>query len=688
MRAWQRWLIAVSLIGGGLLAAWIWPWWQGHGTDAVKTRTLSWRLEEAPLTNVRAIRIVGELLATDGHLGSFDLGPMPSGLLEVRLVIHPHSTCLPDWKLAWVPVEVTDPQRQAFSLSLEAFLNTCRVRGELQRDGQVFCVLWRLPQLARQVRIGVPPHSAVRVARLEVVVPQDATAYQTPAVRQRAARFTGMFLALACGLLAVMILWPTLLSTRMLQGFLLAATLASFLLTVFLLPPFQGPDEQDHWRDALARYRRHAVTETYLYNLPEITGFASVRWHAEVHVSATLFRQASPEIIPIREPKWVNYAGYYSYPAVALVAWLFPRVHTVQEALVFYYLCRLIPVLVIAGLLCWAWRNEHLPALVLAVLSSPYVQQQCVIVSSDNLSNVAALAAGLCWLALLQQWSWAKYATLWLLTGLCFLAKPPIYVLLFVLPLWATPWRRLPLHSWYGWGLIFALGLGLGVLVLVMLWRGYQAMQQVPVADQFREQLRFLLKEGGWRYFLREPFRHALAIPREIDNWFMPLGWVDTVLHPYHLGFLRGLLYTAALVDLARATLHAPRWCHWRGCMTLGMVIVYLAVLILGTWLLTGVVMYLVVTPPRYPFIYGMQVRYLFPCVLLGLWLPMSAALVSAQTELSHHASPCLVRGNESRRCWRLWTERAVIASWAAAFVVLSVGRMIGLVGDLLARYW
>ncbi|MCS7015893.1 MAG: DUF2142 domain-containing protein [Gemmatales bacterium] len=689
-----HWIIAVAIALAGMLTVWGWKNTLRSDSPATQLQTLSWRFREAPLTRPRFVDILGDLLATEERYGSIDLGPVESGILEVRLYAEENSICLPDWKLAWVPWEATAPESQEFLLSLDAFLNTNRVRGELQAWEKGFRVVWRLPQLARQVRLGIPPHSAVRITRLEAIVPQEPQTWRVAALQRRSLRLLGMVVALACCMIAGMVLWPEVITEKRLHGFLLAVTLASFLLTVFWLPPFQGPDEPDHWRDALARYRKDAVTETFLYNLPELAGFTSVRWRAEAHVSSTLFRQVRLETPPLTEPRWVNYAGYHSYPAVALVAWWFPRVETVQEALVFYYLCRLFPVVVVTILLFWAWCRGFLPALALAVFASPYVQQQCVIISTDTLANVSALAAGLCWLALAQRWTWGRYVALWCATSLCFLAKPPIYWLVFALPLWFTPWRRLSARTWWALGLTLVLSAG----VLLLVWRGYRAMHQVPVAEQFRQQWQFVWFEGGWVYFLRQPLPAALSIPMHLENWFMPLGWVDTFFQPYHVGFLRGLVYLAVAVDLLRAVLNAPLWCHVRGWLALSGIVVYLTVLFLGTWTMTALVMYLAVTPPRHPFIYGMQVRYLFPCLLLGLWLPITAGLVSRQAPSNAQSSDTVgaAQGDSLRHknednsppSWTDWGQRILAASWTSAGVVFTAGRMVGLAGDLLARYW
>lgn len=691
----KRWGIVGLLLLLGPLLAFGWSRFVPKKDSVEDLRTLSWSIWEAPTSNWRSLTVRHDFCTTGDRRGSIDFGPLESGFLELRLYVAANSSCQPDWVLAWVPVSIGDPAWEKYLLDLEAFLNTNRLRGEVQSWGSGFRVVWRLPQLVRKARIGLPRHSELRIVRVEAVIPGDARAWQVEAIERRTQRLQGMVLAGACFILAGMVLQLSIFDTQALSGLLLAATLASFLVTVFWLPPFQGPDEQDHWRDALARYRRNAVQEKLLYNLPEITGFDRVRWRAEEHVSPTLFRQMGTEIEPIREPKWVNYTGYYSYPAVAIVAWLFPAVQTVQEALLFYYLCRLVPVSVLALLLYWAWREETLPAIALAVLSSPYVQQQCVIISTDTLANLAGLGAGLCWLALQKRWSWGLYGTLWLAATLCFLAKPPIYVLVFALPLWATPWRRLPMRLWLLLGLVMLLG----AVVLALVLRAYQAMHRVPVAEQFHQQWHFFFYEGGWRYFLGEPLRTAFTIPRRLQNWFMPLGWVDTSLQPYHIGFLRQIVIAAAFTDILRALVRVPAWCEGKHLVHLGIIAIYLTVIFLGTWTLTAIVMYLAVTPPRHPFIYGMQVRYLFPCLLLGLWLPLGAVRAgivkpiqqantsangnkpaASTSETSDPASPWQV--------WLNWAERLVMAWWTATFLLMTVGRLVGLVGDLLARYW
>lgn len=710
-------------------------------TDRTALRVQQWSPVEAPLGRFDAVQDFERVLRTGESSGSFEFGPIEAGMLELRLHLEPGSSCGPEWKLAWVPLAVTDPDLEAFCLSLEAFLNVHRLSGEAEPWQSGWRVVWRFPEPARKVRIALPAFSRLRVAGWEAVVPIDPVSWTTSAWQKRVWRLGGLVLAFTWAVLAAMILWPSAVTPRTLDGFVLVLTVGSFLITVFLLPPFQGPDEPDHWRDALLRYRRNVLQEPWLYNLPEITGFGRVRWRAEARVSPTLFRASAAEFTDVGEQKFVNYAWYHSYPAVAVVAWCFPRVETVSEALVFYYLCRLLPVLIIFSLLYWFWRWNRVPAVVAAIFSLPYVQQQCTVVSTDTLANVAAMAAGLSFVALRRCWSapttrsaesqtdsaspWrlsqplAWYVCLWLTTLLAFLAKPPIYIFLFLLPLWATPWRRLR-----GWSAVLIGGLvllSLTGLLTLLLWRAYSAMHQVHVADQFREQLRFLMQEGGWRFFLNQPLPTALDIPQRLENWFMPLGWVDTFFHPYHLGFLRVLIGTAVATDLLWALIWGNHWWSGRAGLRLAAVIVAGLILFVGTWVLTALTMYLAVTPPRHPFIYGMQVRYLFPCLLAWVWLPLTIAQTgnapnptperesdSGQSaeedgwQLRQKPVPASDRGavsngEQATRTGRIkkavgailpCLERLLSAGWAATMLVITAGRLVGLVGDLLARYW
>jgi hypothetical protein len=239
----------------------------------------------------------------------------------------------------------------------------------------------------------------------------------------------------------------------------------------------------------------------------------------------------------------------------------------------------------------------------------------------------------------------------------------------------------------------------LGALVIVLAWRGYQAMHRVPVAEQFRQQWQFFWYEGGWRYFWQEPLPEAFRKPMHLQNWFMPLGWVDTFLHPYHVGFLRTLVLVALATDMARALLYASAWCTLRNALRLALIAAFLAVLFAGTWTLTAIVMYLAVTPPRNPFIYGMQVRYLFPCLLAGLWLPLGIAKTAesapANIPEQEKAQPRESSSQESSESgkwrwplWQDWLDRIIVAWWAALFTVLTAGRLVALTADLLARYW
>jgi hypothetical protein len=175
-------------------------------------------------------------------------------------------------------------------------------------------------------------------------------------------------------------------------------------LMLFLLPPFQGPDEPAHWRAALLRYRPGSPQEIALFNLPEILDTHRLRFVTEEKMNAATLRRTADDAPPPLEMP-VTYAGFVSYPSVALVSFFFPSVRTLHESLLFYYLCRAIPFMLLIGLLYYVHRRYHLPCTFIWFLSLPLVLQASIVITADTLVNIGIIVAVLLMLRLREMFS-------------------------------------------------------------------------------------------------------------------------------------------------------------------------------------------------------------------------------------------------------------------------------------------
>src|ERR1043165_1585208 len=233
---------------------------------------------------------------------------------------------------------------------------------------------------------------------------------------------------------------PTLFETRRIKSALIFGLLLSGQLLLFLLPPFQGPDELAHWFTALKFNRPHSPErEPALYNLPYTLHANQLPQHRDNRFDPHLFR-AEPQVLG--EGDFVNYANRLSYPFVSAVSLFFPRVQTMQEALVFFYLCRFLPLVCLFLLLLYLNKRFELPYLALWFFSLPLVLQQFTVVSTDTIVNFGVFAVVLLYERLARRSDWFCFAAL---LGACLLVagNKPVLWGLFATLLAFIPYRRI-----------------------------------------------------------------------------------------------------------------------------------------------------------------------------------------------------------------------------------------------------
>jgi hypothetical protein len=429
------------------------------------------------------------------------------------------------------------------------------------------------------------------------------------------------------------------------------------VLMVWLLPPFQGPDENRHWKAALVMFRSDAGPGSVLHELPNLLGAESPRWHGEVPFPAKTLRGSASRAVSPGEQSRVGYAGPWAYPFVALVSLFFPGVQSLEEALIFYYACRLGPLAVLLFLVATLWRQRLGSWTLVTFLSLPLVLQQCIVVSTDTVPNLGTLAAFLFFALPRRSW------TLLLLTFTCVLvvlAKPPIYAVLLVLPAWYLPWSRL-----LRWQVVLPLVLAAAAVVV----GGYFALWSVlkntdaGLATDAQKQLQSLLTPAGAANFglglLEYPTRFLNP-----EYWWAPLGWLDTPMSDLHKHLLWACMIMAIAADLVRVGRRILGW--WRELLEgLGFAVLH-GVFV---WVSLGAIMYLTISPLGSGQIFGMQVRYMIPVVLFGLLMPVA-----------------LVRRNEPAMSPSPPNSWWVLVH--GVLLTLAVVRAIQLAGDLQYRYW
>ncbi len=533
-------------------------------------------------------------------------------------------------------------------------------------------VVWHLPKPAARLRLQLPEGAAVRLLALELVGPPPPA----PAVGRENLPLVGKLLLMSAVLFLLLLgvqgLWPWAVTTPLVKKLLLITVAIHILTVVFLVPPFMGPDECAHWKAALESYRADARQEVPLYNLLEILQIwhapFEVPFHPQNQVPAEVLRAASVEQPRDDTPTQVGYAGFASYPVIAVVSLVFPRVETVREALLFYYVCRLLAAGLLLALLWIAHRMDVLPYSALVFFSLPLVLEQSVIISTDVLAIQGTLLAVLLFLRLWRQPSVPGTILLWILCAMVTLSKPPGLAGVFLMPVLLIPFRRIPYKRFT----LPIAGLVLLAAAYVGVHKGLEVLEGISNARNLQQQVEFLSTSEGiqrfaqvWRGLLRE---------RLVGNeWFEPLGYVDTELSDYHIDLIYLTVLLAVVFDLVH---YGPRLRTMSRSRRLWLIALLVAAALnfLLLHLCSSLIMYLAETPPGANYVVGFQTRYLFPAAVLALFVPLAALEPNEASE----GVPL------PRRRWASLVPTAALSLFLPVFAA----RQMELVVDLLVRFW
>ena len=464
------------------------------------------------------------------------------------------------------------------------------------------------------------------------------------------------------------------ISESAVPGFLLLSLLMPVVVMTFLLPPFQGPDEDGAWKLALVHYRPSIRQEPALFYLPDLMNAVSMKFRPAVHMGIDRLRLNGFDTPPPAQAfdveyraiqRGYKYGQWYAYPAVWVVGLFYPTVANVQQALVFYYLCRLATGFLLIGMLEIFRRRYDLPVVAIAFFALPAVVQQFVVVSVDTTLNVATIAAVLLFLRAVERRSIRLEAALLTLVTMLSLVKFT-YVGLLLLPLGLIVRRRARVRPavLVGAVMVLAIAAVLALRVVLALSRD-QAVFATGSPAAFDAQVAALTTWYGWRGFVAE-YWWVLKGSAHPATWAGPLGWLDTPLSPQHLTLITGSLAAAAALDLwnYRSPLLAALR-NRRGDIALTAAIVIGAFAIAS--FVNSLVFYVITTPVGAPFVAGMQGRHLFYAGIVAVLLPV-----------------WIVREGPTE-------ERTSTAWQAAALVILGLlltARTIELAIDLMTRYW
>lgn len=530
------------------------------------------------------------------------------------------------------------------------------VRPLIDIKGNVTELTWQLADPAQKFRILIPKETRFTVEKLLLAGRQTDGWHiwrQVIVISCFALNFSLFitWLAQHLALLRRLCCQPAFISTILLG--------LHGVLMIWLLPPFQGADENRHWKQAVSLFRNDGQPGSILYRLPVIHDAESPRWRSEVPFHAANLH-AMPEIARERsENSGVGYVKHWGYPIVGLVSLLFPPVHTLNEALIFYYTCRVIALVILLAIVFCLWRWGLGSWALVTFLSFPLVMQQCTVVSTDTMLNLGTLLAVLLFKRHQLVNTNASWIALFFVCCLVVITKPPIYLPILILPAWFLPWSKAFRPAFW---IPFLVGLFvLGSVGVWYLWRIVDN-EGMALGEQARKQLYYVFTGPGFVQF----FQASMEYPTRFlapSHWWGPLGWLDTNLTELHKALLWVSLSVAFILDIAR-------WINWlraTGTASLWNLIEPVVVCLLNllfVWWSLALVMYLTITPYQCDSIVGMQVRYMIPVALLFLAWPATL----------------LPQSNQTVKPRFLWI--------VVLLFILAIARAILLAGDLQHRYW
>lgn len=553
-----------------------------------------------------------------------------------------------------------------------SFSEGWRTTGEVAVTADWWVVRWPLPSAASQTRLDFPEGGEYEFGELAL---SNDRAFGRPAtggvLRNLLVLCAGWVLVLFA-IQRAMGRWIVPAEASIKQVLLLSLMLPLSIMT-FLLPPFQGPDEDGAWKLALVHYRPSIREEPALFYLPDLMNAEPVKFRPTVHQSSDRLRWSGFDTPPPPErldaeyqtiQGAYKYGRWYAYPAVWLVGLFYPKVGNVQQALVFFYLCRLATGLMLVAALETFRRRFDLPFVAIAFFALPAVVQQFVIVSVDTVLHVGTIAAVLLFLRCIDRRSirWAT-ALLMLVTALTLVKFTFAGLLLLPIALLIRRGLRVRPTVMVA-SAVIAVVAGVIALRIVLALARDQAGYVGNVAG-FDAQVVALTTWEGWRAFLSAYWR-VLKGAANPAVWAGPLGWLDTTISPQHLTLITGSLGAAFALDL---------WRYWRPLVDAWRArrrdIVMTAGVIAGAFVVASfvnsLVFYVITTPVGARFVAGTQGRHLFYAGIVGVLLPA-----------------WIVRNGEAKtEAGTAWRTTALVL-----LGLLLAARSVELAIDLLTRYW
>lgn len=467
------------------------------------------------------------------------------------------------------------------------------------------------------------------------------------------------------------------LGTFLLLGFALA----------FILPPFQAPDESEHWSAAFVRTERlvsgNSEVCSIALGLPEFFGTKKIVFNTEQKILSARYDKIDEAPLKCSADA-VNYGGILSYPGYLISRiLLFGAAEQPKYMILQFYLSRLIHGLILFGVLFRFWwlafrapRQDGSIAVsagattLFTFVLSPLFVQQSFALSSDVTTNAFAISliTFLVYWKNLARLDWTLFA---LLGFSACTTKPTILpaMVAVVFAIFVFHGRDWKARFWQWRAKSLRALAALSILLSIVTFSNTASRLMVGGEGASPQAQKAFVLENP--VFATKVI--ALGIWDRVHSSHLhgPLGWLDTYIPTHLRNIWRLLIAFAIFLDLFLITsLHGTIRSVVSSILPrlLGFVSVCAGIAVSS--FLVGYAMYLVFTPVGAAYVGGIQGRYFFASYIL--LIGAAAAALSWSSE----------RNRDS-----------VLPKWATLSVLCLVGyvQLFSIAKTLVAvaqRYW
>ena len=468
------------------------------------------------------------------------------------------------------------------------------------------------------------------------------------------------------------------------------------VIFVYLLPPFQGPDEFNHWNNAINKFHRITEGGVYCGKDPWLNGYFQderIRFKPHEKMAPGLYEKLNWDGKSCGPYPKLSYPSLAYFPTLVSKVLISGEEKLGRKAVDVYFLSRILSalatVLVLWRVVTLARHNRYELQgyfLLLTFLLCPIFIQQSVVVSGDLAINLAALAA----MPLLLSRSELHFRDLIWIGLLSIVASTTKPVTIPILMCCFAAHGVLILRER---GLGFnkaAICFGLAAILIpaYMIQQKYNGNPGgAPDWANPPDQIQFLKDNPkvGAEVLIKSTVAFFGFEKLSFGYGWIPVSFdsVDTSLRKVTRNVWIALMALGAMAELLYFAIRKEGEATWPTKTESSLNVLSLSALCVGA-LGTALAMYLYFTPVGHHSVEGLQGRYFFPFVMIGLVILTIEFRVAAQRLSLVAGYP--IRFEQALLRSTFLNPALLVAKWGFALTVLFLAHSVA--WDLLVRYW